>query len=222
MPPQDVIRVLLVDDQRLMLDGISALLAEYADLDIVGLASNGQEAIELAAQKHPDVILLDIRMPVMDGIRALKALRAEHPSCKILMLTTFEDDDYIVEALQNGAIGYLLKDLPALELAQATRAAHRGVYSFDPRTGKRIAQLVVSRPDKRLSHGSEEFYSLSEREQEVMLLVARGYSNREIAAKLSITEGTVKNHLSNIFASLNLTGRAQIIAYTYKHNLIAP
>lgn len=212
------IRILLADDQRLMLDGLAALLQEYEDLEIVGLAMNGKEVIEQAAEMQPDVILLDIRMPVMDGIQALAGLRVRHPDCKVLMLTTFDNDQYIVDALRQGAVGYLLKDLPAAELAEAIRAAYRGIYSFDPLSGQRLAYLLVNQPNAVPS--TAEFDRLSKREQDVLLLVARGHSNREIASQLTISEGTVKNHLSNILAALNLDSRAQIIIYAYEHRLV--
>jgi DNA-binding NarL/FixJ family response regulator len=215
------IRVLIADDQRLMLDGIASLLQEYPDLEIVDLVGHGEEALEKAQISQPDVILLDIRMPIMDGISAIAPLRSHIPTCKILMLTTFDDDEYIVHALQQGAVGYLLKDTPAAELAEAIRAVYRGTYVFDPRSGQKLAELIgrttTPLPPK---HVAVEFEQLSEREQEVMLLVARGYSNREIATGLSITEGTVKNHLSNILATLHLSGRAQIIVFAYEQGLM--
>jgi DNA-binding NarL/FixJ family response regulator len=215
------IRVLIADDQRLMLDGIASLLQEYPDLEIVDLAGHGAEALQKAQISQPDVVLLDVRMPVMDGISAIAPLRAQLPGCKILMLTTFDDDEYIVQAMQQGAAGYLLKDTPAAELAEAIRVVYRGAYVFDPRSGQKLAQLVgrdsSPLPTKRRAN---EFEQLSEREQEVTLLVARGYSNREIATRLSITEGTVKNHLSNILAALHLSGRAQIIVFAYEQGLM--
>lgn len=215
------IRILIADDQRLMLDGIASLLQEYLDLEIVDLAGNGAEALEKAQASQPDIILLDIRMPIMDGISAIAPLRSHIPACKILMLTTFDDDEYIIHALQQGAAGYLLKDTPAFELAEAIRAVYRGTYVFDPRSGQKLAELIGRKvtpvPPK---HMATELTQLSEREQEVMLLVARGYSNRAIATRLSITEGTVKNHLSNILATLHLNSRAQIIAFAYEHELV--
>jgi len=215
------IRILIADDQRLMLDGIASLLQEYPDLEIVDLAGNGAEALEKAQALQPDIILLDIRMPIMDGISAIAPLRSHIPTCKILMLTTFDDDEYIVHAIQQGATGYLLKDTPAAELAEAIRAVYRGTFVFDPRSGQKLAELIgrniTPLPPK---HTATELIQLSEREQEVMLLVARGYSNRAIATHLSITEGTVKNHLSNILATLHLNSRAQIIAFAYEQGLI--
>ncbi len=215
------IRILIADDQRLMLDGIASLLQEYPDLEIVDLAGNGAEALEKAQALQPDIILLDIRMPIMDGISAIAPLRSHIPTCKILMLTTFDDDEYIVHAIQQGATGYLLKDTPAAELAEAIRAVYRGTFVFDPRSGQKLAELIgrntTPLPPK---HTATELIQLSEREQEVMLLVARGYSNRAIATHLSITEGTVKNHLSNILATLHLNSRAQIIAFAYEQGLV--
>ncbi len=141
-----MVRVLVVDDQRLMRDGIASLLSIQPGIDVAGTAANGQEALERARELQPDVILMDIRMPIMDGVAATAAVRRELPACQVLMLTTFDDDEYIVEALRAGATGYLLKDIPAHDLAQAVQAAHKGIFQFDPAiAGKVIASLGAAK-----------------------------------------------------------------------------
>ena len=214
------IRVLVVDDQRLMRDGIASLLEIQEGIEVVGMASNGQEAIEKAVALHPDVILMDLRMPVMDGVSATAQVRSQLPGCQVLMLTTFDDEGYIAEALQAGASGYLLKDIPAPDLAKAVQAVHRGIYQFAPSVaGKMMASL--SRPDsmhppvskessKESSHAfASHSLDLTNREIEVLRLIAKGATNREIADQLVVSEGTVKNHLSSIFSKMGVRDRTQ-------------
>src|SRR5262245_5754695 len=135
---QEKIRVLVADDQRLMRDGIASLLGIQEGIEIVGVASNGQEAVERALALRPDVVLMDIRMPVMNGVEATRQVRAEQPSCQVLVLTTFDDEEYILDALKAGACGYLLKDIPAHDLASAIRAAHNGIYQLDPAVASKV------------------------------------------------------------------------------------
>ena len=221
-----VVRVLVVDDQRLMRDGIASLLEIQEAIEVVGTASNGQEALEQAVSLHPDVILMDVRMPVMDGVVATGQVRRELPSCRILMLTTFDDDDYVIAALQAGASGYLLKDLPAPDLASAVQAVYKGIYQLDPAVASKvIASLsrlqtsdsakqsgaVSSTSSTRSNAGtpSPRPADLTGREAEVLRLIAKGATNREIAEQLVISEGTVKNHISNILSRLGLRDRTQ-------------
>ena len=221
-----IVRVLVVDDQRLMRDGIASLLEMQDDIEVVGTASDGQEALERAASLRPDVILMDVRMPVMDGVVATGQIRRELPSCRILMLTTFDDEEYIVDALRAGASGYLLKDLPAPDLASAVQAVYKGIYQLDPSVaGKVIASLSRSQAlDSTKRSVPVSFTSstirgggtappqpadLTDREVEVLRLIAKGATNREIAEQLVISEGTVKNHISNILSRLGLRDRTQ-------------
>lgn len=215
---QQAIRVLIADDQPLVRDGLAALLSLQAGLAIVGSATNGSEAVAQARTTRPDVILMDVRMPVLDGIGATERVRVEQPSCRVLMLTTFDDEEYIVSALKVGATGYILKDTPIPQLAEAIRQAHGGMFQLTPTAGARLAALLQRRIP--LAPLIPTAYSqLSEREREVFALVVRGQSNQEIAQQLCISEGTVKNHLSRILATLHLRDRTHIIIFAYEHGL---
>lgn len=203
-----MIRVLLVDDQLLIRQGLRALLELEPDLEIVGEAENGQHAIEQVRALQPDVVLLDIRMPVMDGVAATPLICQQSPQTKVLVLTTFDQDDYVQQAIRRGAVGYLLKDTPSEELAAAIRTVHRGYTQFAPG----ILQKLLDRPIDRLTPAPEppaDLAALTPREQEVLRLIAQGLSNREIAQTLYLSEGTVKNHVTNILARLNLRDRTQ-------------
>ena len=225
-----VVRVLVVDDQRLMRDGIASLLEMQEVIEVVGTASNGQEALEKAVSLRPDVILMDVRMPVMDGVEATGQVRRELPSCRILMLTTFDDDEYVMAALQAGASGYLLKDLPAPDLASAVQAVYKGIYQLDPAVASKVIaslsrlqtidsanqSVAVSSASSTMSTAgtpSPHAGDLTGREVEVLRLIAKGATNREIAEQLVISEGTVKNHISNILSRLGLRDRTQAAIY---------
>jgi DNA-binding NarL/FixJ family response regulator len=212
-----MIKVLLVDDQSLIRQGLRALLELEADLEIVGEAENGQQAINLVAEFQPDVVLLDIRMPIMDGVAATREIQKRFVKTKILVLTTFDDDEYVSAALQNGAMGYLLKDTPSEELAVAIRAVHKGYTQLGPGIVKKLlTQFSNGTPTQSPSLPST-LAELTPREKEVLRLIATGASNREIAQELYISEGTVKNHVTNILNRLNLRDRTQaaIWANTY-------
>lgn len=234
--PGSTVRVLIVDDQQLMREGIASLLKIQDGIEIAGTAANGQEALEQAISQQPDVILMDVRMPVLDGVAATEQILQQVSTCKILMLTTFNDDAYILDALQAGASGYLLKDLPARDLAQAIQAVHRGIYQLDPSVARHLkallsqsqvsqegsrAQGVPSAPVAGTSISNPfGMTELTERELEVLRLIAKGATNREIAEALVISEGTVKNHISNILGRLNLRDRTQAAIYARDHGLL--
>ena len=226
-PPESPVGVLVVDDQRLMRDGIASLLSLQPGIVVLGTAANGQEAVAQAEALRPDVILMDVRMPVLDGVAATAQVRRAVPTCQVLMLTTFDDEEYIVAALRAGASGYLLKDLPAADLAQAIRAAHKGIYQIDPAVaGKMVAALTGSSPPAPAPTPGAPVPpaarpdGLSSREIEVLRLIAQGASNREIAETLVISEGTVKNHISNILGRLGLRDRTQAALYARENGLI--
>ncbi|MCB9422994.1 MAG: response regulator transcription factor [Ardenticatenaceae bacterium] len=216
------ITVLIVDDQRLVREGIASLLDIQEGITVVGTAVDGQEAITKSQELHPDVILMDVRMPVVDGITATVRIRQQQPDCQVLMLTTFDDEEYIVKSLQAGASGYLLKDIPAGDLAQAVRLTHSGIYQLDPSVaGKLVGALG------RGNGGGEETavpppieHGLTDRELEVLHLIATGATNKEIAEKLVVSEGTVKNHVSSILSTLGLRDRIQAALYAHEHHLI--
>jgi DNA-binding NarL/FixJ family response regulator len=217
--PAAPVRVLVVDDQRLIREGIASLLAIQAGIEVVGTAADGQEALAQALAATPDVILMDVRMPVMDGVEATAAICGQVPGCQVLMLTTFDDEEYIVQALRAGARGYLLKDIPIGDLAQAIRFAATGIYQLDPSVaGKLVGAL--DRADREAaprapaaSDPSAAAEILTERELDVLRLIAQGATNREIAAQLVISEGTVKSHVSNILGRLGLRDRVQAALY---------
>lgn len=199
------IRVLLVDDQSIIREGLSSLLRSKPDIEIVGEAENGQAAVEIAIALQPDIVLMDVRMPVMDGVAAIRSLRQKAPDIKVLVLTTFDDDEYITKAMGFGAKGYLLKDTPSEELAQAIRAVHKGYTQMGPG----LFDKVMLAPAKVEPELSPEFEQLTPREKEVLELIAQGLNNREIAKALYISERTVKNHINSILSRLNLRDRTQ-------------
>lgn len=216
---QPSIRVLVVDDQRLMRDGIASLLSIQEGIAVVGDAANGEEAVTQALALTPDVILMDVRMPVMDGVTATAQVRQKVPTCQVIMLTTFDDEESIVKALVAGASGYLLKNIPVEDLAQAIRLVERGIYQLEPSIVNKLMGALVA-PNRLATPAAKPegkadlvVTDLSEREREVLRLIARGATNREIANHLIISEGTVKNHVSHILSRLNLRDRTQAALY---------
>ena len=205
------IRILLVDDQALFREGLNTLLSVQPDFQVVGEASNGEEALRLAAQLQPHVVLMDLRMPVLDGVTATRRLRTLLPDCRVIVLTTFDDDEFVFDGLRAGAVGYLLKDVSSDKLFEALRAAARGEYFLLPSiTAKVIEEFARVSPVARVP--VEPLVDpLSAREIEILRLVATGASNKEIAEMLVIAEGTVKNHLTNILAKLNAKDRLQAV-----------
>jgi DNA-binding NarL/FixJ family response regulator len=199
-----MIRLLLVDDESLIRRGLKALLSLETDLEIVAEAENGQDAIAQVEKLQPDVILMDIRMPIMDGVAATRQICQQCSTTKVLILTTFADEDYVAQALRYGAAGYLLKDTPSEELAQAIRMVHKGYTQLGPGLGKVMGQIPVA--SKSIPSGWDE---LTPRELEILKLIAKGASNREIAEALYIAEKTVKNHVTRILDRLNLRDRTQ-------------
>ncbi|HSM82858.1 MAG TPA: response regulator transcription factor [Nodosilinea sp.] len=200
-----MIHVLLVDDQAIVRQGLKALLSLEADLEIVGEAANGREAL-LTTPNAVDVVLMDIRMPVMDGVAATRELLHQYPNLKILVLTTFEDDELVQQAVAAGAVGYLLKDTPSEEVAQAIRAVHRGYAQFGPGI---LQKMVVAQPEPLKPEIPPGFNDLTPREREVLVLIGQGANNREIAEALFLSEGTVKNHVTNMLGRLGLRDRTQ-------------
>lgn len=201
-----MIKILLVDDQSLVREGLSSLLQTKPDLDVIGAAENGKVAVERAISLQPDVVLMDVRMPVMDGVAATKALQEQCPQIKVLVLTTFDDDEYVTQAVRYGAKGYLLKDTPSEDLAEAIRSVHKGYTHLGPGL---LEKMLTSQPELEVNSAPPELQLLTPREQEVLKLIGAGYSNREIAKTLYIAERTVKNHVANILSRLNVRDRTQ-------------
>ncbi len=205
-----MIRLLLVDDQEIFRQGLASLLSLEDDLEVVGEAANGKQAIALSHELQPDVILMDIRMPICDGVVATQEIHQRFPWMKILVLTTFDEDEYIWKSLQAGASGYLLKSTPATQLATAIRTLHQGHCQLGPTIApKLLAQLRYPHEESSKPSPSRQLANLSERELQVLNLIAQGKSNREIAQILFLSEGTVKNYVTQILNHLELRDRTQ-------------
>ena len=203
------IRILLVDDQRLMREGLRILLELEHDLEIAGEATNGQEALDTYAEIEPDVVLMDVRMPGMDGVEATWRLRERWPSALVIILTTFDDDEYVFEGLRAGARGYLLKDVSGHDLADAVRTVAAGGALIEPSVARRVvAEFArMAPPIRKPDDGLAE--PLLEREREILRLMAQGLTNREIADRLSLAQGTVKNYVTTILQKLGARDRTQ-------------
>lgn len=209
-----MIRLLLVDDQDLICQGLKAMLSLEPDLEVIGIANNGKVALEQVETLHPDVVLMDMKMPVMEGREATRLIRQSYPDISVLVLTTFDDDQYIADAMRSGAKGYLLKDMPSEELAQAIRLVHRGYTQLAPGLmEKLIAGTPVPHPNP--STPSPDLSHLTRREQEVLQLIGQGLTNRDIAAQLYISEGTVKTHVNHLLNRLARRNRAQLAIYAH-------
>jgi DNA-binding NarL/FixJ family response regulator len=220
------VRVLLVDDQQLVRTGFRMILADEEGVEVVGEAANGQEAVEAAASLAPDVVVMDVRMPVMDGVEATRRLvggaDADAAAPRILVLTTFDADEHVVEALRAGASGFLLKDVPPSDFVQAIRIIAAGEALIAPSVTRRLldrfAKLAVPADETH----AERLRELTEREREVLVLVAHGLSNREIAERLVLAEPTVKTHVSHLLLKLDMRDRAQLVVLAYEVGIVRP
>jgi DNA-binding NarL/FixJ family response regulator len=215
------IRVLLADDQKLVRAGFRSLLERDPDIDVVGEASDGAQAVELAARERPDVVLMDIRMPVMDGLEAAKRILADErlEGVKVAMLTTFELDEYVFEALRLGASGFLLKDIDPDDLRQAVRVVHVGEALLSPSVTRRIIDRFAARPEPAPEVRARLMY-LTEREREVVSLVGIGLNNEEIARRLFLSPATAKTHVSRAMTKLRARDRAQLVVFAYETGLV--
>jgi DNA-binding NarL/FixJ family response regulator len=233
-----VIRVVLVDDQELVRTGFRLVLGGQRDLEVVGEAGDGAEAIEVIAQTRPDVVVMDVRMPRMDGVEATRRIRVSDDAPRVLILTTFDLDEYVYEAIQAGASGFLLKDTGARNLIEGVRIVHSGDAIVAPSTTRRlldqfaaaaprwagpgashpVATGPAARPQDQLPAGGP----LTARETEVLRVVAEGLSNAEIAGRMYLSEATVRTHVSNILGKLGLRGRVQAVVYAYETGLVRP
>jgi DNA-binding NarL/FixJ family response regulator len=216
-----VIRVLIADDQALVRAGFRAILEAENDLDVVGEAAGGREAVTLARETAPDVVLMDIRMPDLDGIEATRRLLKREAPPKVLMLTTFDLDEYLYEAMRAGASGFLLKDVPRDQLVAAVRTIAAGDALLAPALVRRLVEDFVRRPAPGATVPTE-LEALSDRELDVLRLVARGLSNAEIAQALFVSETTVRTHVGHILAKLGVRGRVQAVVAAYESGLVRP
>jgi len=215
-----VIRVVLVDDQELMRAGFRMVLGAQEDVEVVGEAGNGAEAVELAASLRPDVVLMDVRMPVLDGVEATLRI-TERGLAKVLVMTTFDLDEYALSALRNGASGFLLKDTPSAHLVDALRSVASGDAVVSPSVTRRLLDRFLGAAGGQLRDASV-LDVLTEREREVLLLIAQGLSNTEIARKLFLSEATVKTHVGRVLAKLDLRDRVQAVVLAYETGLVRP
>jgi DNA-binding NarL/FixJ family response regulator len=214
-----VIRVVLADDQPLVRTGLRMIFSPEPDIEVVGEAANGAEAVALCLQKHPDVVLMDVRMPEMDGIEATRRLGAEESPPKVLVLTTFDLDDIVYDALRAGASGFLLKDAPEDRLTTAIRVVADGGSLFAPSVTRRLIEEFSRRPTVEPRPSVD---GLTDRETEVLVQVARGLSNAEIAAALFVSENTVKTHVARVLMKLGLRDRVQAVVLAYESGLVRP
>jgi DNA-binding NarL/FixJ family response regulator len=216
-----MIRVLVVDDQELVRSGFSVILDAADDITVIGEAANGEAAVAAVAADQPDVVLMDIRMPGMDGLEATRQITGRSPAPRIVMLTTFDLDDYVYEALRAGASGFLLKDSPRHDLIAAVRAAAAGDALLSPSVTRRLIEAFARRPPET-TPSPARLASLTARERDVLLLLARGRSNAEVAASLFVSEATVKTHVGNLLAKLGLRDRVQAVILAYETGMVVP
>ena len=222
------IRVLAVDDQRVVREGLAMLLGLLPDVQVVGTAADGEEALTLAGELRPDVILMDLRMPRVDGVEATRRLRASHPEIKVVVLTTYADDRSVIDALRAGALGYLTKDAGADEIRQALQRVASGQASLDPAVQMHLVEAIATTATAATTDvtsapaASQLPDGLTPREVEVLGLIGAGLSNTEIAAQLFVSEATVKSHVNHMLPKIGARDRAQAVGYAYRHGLVPP
>lgn len=209
-------KILLCDDQAVIRDGLEMLLTLEKDMQVIGSASDGAEAIELAAQKHPDLILMDLKMPGTNGIEATREIHARYPQIKILVLTTYDDDEWVFDAIRAGASGYLLKDTPRQKIIEAIRGTMDGKSFVDPAVAGKLMEQIANKQKQPASILADR---LTVRELDVLRLLAKGFTNSDIAAQLHLSEGTVRNHVSAILEKLGVSDRTQAAVIAIQHGL---
>lgn len=209
------IKILIADDHPVVREGLSAMLSREQDIQVVGEAENGVEAVNKAKELRPDIVLMDLRMPELDGVEAMRQIRAENPDSEFIVLTTYDNDEYIFRGIEAGARAYLLKDAPREELFKAIRAVHRGESLIQPAVAGKVLDRFAE-----LSRQAQAPEALSEREIEVLKLVAKGAANKEIAAELFISESTVKSHIANIFQKLEVNDRTEAVTQAIRKGII--
>jgi DNA-binding NarL/FixJ family response regulator len=222
------IRVLAVDDQRVVREGLAMLLGLLPDVEVVGTAADGEQALALAGELRPDVILMDLRMPRMDGVEATRRLRVSHPEIKVVVLTTYADDRSVIDALRAGALGYLTKDAGADEIRQALQRVASGQASLDPAVQMHLVEAIATTTATAAATTTDATSvaelpdGLTPREGEVLGLIGAGLSNTEIAAQLFVSEATVKSHVNHMLPKIGARDRAQAVGYAYRHGLVPP
>jgi DNA-binding NarL/FixJ family response regulator len=224
------LRVLAADDQRVVREGLAMLLGLLPDVEVVGTAADGEEALALAEELEPDVILMDLRMPRVDGVEATRRLHASHPAIKVVVLTTYADDRSVFDALRAGALGYLTKDAGAEEIQQALRQVTSGQASLDPVVQRHLVEAIAagdvqapgSEPPRADPVVPPPPDGLTPREAEVLALIGAGLSNAEIGVRLFVSEATVKSHVNHLLPKIGARDRAQAVGYAYRHGLVRP
>ncbi len=211
-----MIKVIICDDQAIIRDGLEMLLKLERDIEVVGLAQDGAEVVELAAAHTPDLILMDLKMPGINGVEATRRICTQHPDMKVLVLTTYDDDEWLFDAIRAGASGYLLKDTPREKVLEAIRGTVSGQAFIDPAVAGKLLQQTASQQVKPATQITNK---LTSREEDVLRLMAHGLSNGEIAARLYLSEGTIRNHVSTIFAKLDVSDRTQAVIIAIRHGL---
>lgn len=211
-----MIKVIICDDQAIIRDGLEMLLKLERDIDVVGQAQDGAEAVALTGKTRPDLVLMDLKMPGLNGIEATRQIRARHPQVKVLVLTTYDDDEWVFDAIRAGASGYLLKDTPREDVIKAIKGTAAGKTFVDPSVAGKLLHQVA---DKQGQPSSLLTAKLTEREVDVLRLIARGFSNADIAGRLHLSEGTVRNHVSAIFSKLEVADRTQAAVIAIQHGL---
>lgn len=209
-------KVIICDDQAIIRDGLELLLKLEKDIDVVGVAQDGAEAVDLVVRTSPDLVLMDLKMPIMNGVEATRKICAHYPNTKVLVLTTFDDDEWVFDAIRAGASGYLLKDTPRGKVVEAIRGTVTGKSYVDPSVAGKLLDQVASNQEQP---SALIIAKLTGREEQVLRLVARGLSNSEIAGKLHLSEGTVRNHVSSIFTKLEVSDRTQAAIVAIMHGL---
>jgi NarL family two-component system response regulator LiaR len=212
-----MIRVLICDDQEVVREGLRVILSSAPGLEVVGVARDGAEALELVAQTTPDLVLMDLKMPGMNGIQATRQIRNHYPSVRVLVLTTYDADEWVFDAIRSGAAGYLLKDTPGEELIAAVKGTVEGKTHVDPAVAGKLFTQVAQNP---AGPDSTIAVELSERERDVLSLLARGLTNTDIARQLHLSEGTVRNYVSAVFAKLGVSDRTQAAVIALRHGLV--
>jgi len=217
------IRVLTADDQRVVRDGLAMVLSLLPGVEVVGAAADGEEALALAAELQPDVVLMDLRMPRCDGVEATRRLREQDPRVKVIVLTTYADDRSVLEALRAGARGYLTKDAGAEEIRRAIEQVQGDQAAIDPAVAHHLVDAIAAGPPARTTPAPARLPGgLTPREAEVLALIAGGLSNTEIAGRLVVSEATVKSHINHLLAKIQVRDRAQAVSYAYTHGLVDP
>lgn len=213
-----MIKILIADDQEIVCEGLKKILQSDPEIKVIGIANNGQQALDLVRHQTPDLVLMDLQMPIMNGVQAIRQLRKTHPDLPVIVLTTYMDDKWLFDAIRAGATGYLLKDSPRQELIDAIKGTLSGNVYLDPSVARKVLDSVATSPEPI---ESDENVDLSQRERDILQLLVEGLSNAEIAHRLYLSEGTVRNYLSSLFVKLDVSDRTQAVVVALRRGLVS-